>query len=243
MRAHVHDRVNLLYCSAVFLGAALLFTYPGCEFRFLFLLASDYVKLLEGVAHAYPFLPSVGRSGIFVGILEAHLVVGAHLFPEHVLSHGPGRDAYVVDCQHVLKLRGGLVPLGASGVAHHHHEVALIYAVERDAQELAGLEGHVVLRVRSGFVVLSGIYAEHREVAGVAGPHPVVGVSSEFARSCGRRAYEAYVAVDLVDYEILHVVVEEADNLCLAMGVVLLGPGYEVFSGLLVADLSCHVGH
>ena len=27
------------------------------------------------------------------------------------------------------------------------------------------------------------------------------------------------------------------------MGVVLLGPGYEVLCGLLVADLSCHVGH
>ena len=66
-----------------------------------------------------------------------------------------------------------------------------------------GVVGHVVFRVFCRVAVLVGIDAEHREVAGVAGPHPVVGVGAELADRARRSAYEADVTVYLVDNQII----------------------------------------
>ena len=59
------------------------------------------------------------------------------------------------------------------------------------------------------FVVRSGIDPEHREVAGVTRPHPVVGVCSEFAYGGRRCSDKTDVTIDLIHYEQLHIVVVE----------------------------------
>ena len=62
-------------------------------------------------------------------------------------------------------------------------------------------------RVGRRAVVFRSIDAEHREVARVAGPDPVVGVAPELADRRGRRGHEAHVVELLVDEQELLVAV------------------------------------
>ena len=73
---------------------------------------------------------------------------------------------------------------------------------------MRGLEGDVGLAGVGGFAVGSGVHAEHADVTGVAGPHPVVGVAAELADGAGRGAHQAHVAVGLVDEDVELVALE-----------------------------------
>jgi hypothetical protein len=44
-----------------------------------------------------------------------------------------------------------------------------------------GAVGDVIYRIVDRLVVGIGIYAEHREIAGMAWPYPIVGVAAELA--------------------------------------------------------------
>jgi hypothetical protein len=64
---------------------------------------------------------------------------------------------------------------------------------------VSGFEGDVGGVVVGGFAVLAHVDAEDGEVAGMAGPFPVVGVAAVFTDAFGRGADESHVAVALVD--------------------------------------------
>ncbi len=66
---------------------------------------------------------------------------------------------------------------------------------------MQGLVGNVVGRVIGRFAVVTGIHAEDGKVAGVAGPHPVVGVVAEFTDAAGGRTHKAHVGKLFVAYE------------------------------------------
>ena len=161
--------------------AFLLGGSPGVEIGLLLLLAADDIQLLEGELLALPFLPAVGGTGILAGILEVDGRVGHTRFPHHVLTDGAGVDGDALGGDHLLELCGGLEALGASWIAHDHGEVAVLVALERYSESLLGTVGDVVLAVVCRLVVGTGVHSEHREIAGVAGPHPVVGLAAEFA--------------------------------------------------------------
>ncbi len=73
-----------------------------------------------------------------------------------------------------------------------------------DFKESGGTEGTVVRRVVRRFIVLAGINAKNGEIAGVARPHPVVGVSPELSDGGRGCTYEANILVDFEDgHEIL----------------------------------------
>ena len=71
--------------------------------------------------------------------------------------------------------------LGASWAAVHKGEVSFLDASTGYLQELLGGVGDIGLRVVGRHIVGIGIDAEDGEVSGMAGPHPVVGFSAEFA--------------------------------------------------------------
>ena len=87
------------------------------------------------------------------------------------------------------------VAAGRARVAYGHGEVALLVAVERHRRPRCRVVGHVVFAVFGGAVGLRvGIYAEHREVARLPGPHPVVGLSAELAHRLWHGEHQAHVA-------------------------------------------------
>ena len=78
--------------------------------------------------------------------------------------------------------------------------------------------GLVVFAVVGRIVVGIGVDAQHGEVSGVAGPHPVVGVATEFANAFRRIAYEADVGVVAVHKEVELVAVVKALDLWAEVG-------------------------
>ena len=77
----------------------------------------------------------------------------------------------------------------------------------------------------------------------MAGPHPVVGVAAELAGGCRRGAHEADVSVDFGDNQIVDIVVVEADDAHLAVGVLLAGLGDQLAAVLAGRNLVRDVGH
>ena len=214
----------------------------------LLLFAADDVQLLEGEFLTLPLLPAVGGGSVLVGILELHGRIGAHGFPHDVLADGAGIDGDALLGQHLLELGGRLEPLGAARVAQDHRVVAFIDTGEGDLQVALGLVGTVLRAVVGRLVVGTGVHAEHGEVAGVAGPHPVVGLTAELADGCRRSAHEAHVAVGLGDDQVGDVVVVEVHELGVAVLVGLLGlvdqglaldlhQGIHLFGRIVLGDL------
>ncbi len=171
---------NVLDGSAVFFLAGRIGLNPGLEGGLFFLFTADYVEVLEREFLSLPLLPAIGAAGVFVGVLELDRRVCAHGLPHDVLAHCTGVYADAVGLNHVVKLGCGLVALGTAGITHDHGVVPFLDALQGYLKALGGLHGNIFLTVFGGHVVLAGIYAEHGEVAGVAGPHPVVGFSAEF---------------------------------------------------------------
>ena len=202
---------------------------PGLQGRFLLFFPADDVEVLESQLLTLPLLPAIGAAGILVGILELDGRVCAHGFPHEVLAHGAGVDPDAVGGNHLLELGGRLVALGAAGIAHDHGKVVLLHTAGGNLQAAGGLVGDVFGAVLGREVVLAGIDAEHGEVAGMAGPHPVVGFSAEFTHGCRGSAHEANVTVGAVNDKVVDVVVVEAGYLYAAAGIGVLGGLLQVF--------------
>ena len=99
-----------------------------------------------------------------------------------------------------------------AGIAEDEGAVALVDALKADLEVLQGAVGSIVLAEVGGFAVF-GVDAEHGEVAGVAGPHPVVGVAAELADIAWRGAHKTHVGKDLIDiHEILVAIIERLDD-------------------------------
>ena len=94
---------------------------------------------------------------------------------------------------HVADFRGGAVAEGAAGIAGHEDEVARVHALGRNLEDVRRVIRHVVLREVGRLAVLADVRAEVRPVAGVARPHPVVGLAAEVADAERRRVDEADV--------------------------------------------------
>ena len=101
----------------------------------------------------------------------------------------------VLSIAHLADAVAREVAFGRTRVADSHGEVALLVSVHRHLSPVLRLVWHVVLRVLSRSVgVRVGIDAEHRVVAGLARPHPVVGLAAELAHRLRYGEHEAQVA-------------------------------------------------
>ena len=87
---------------------------------------------------------------------------------------------------------------------------------------LDGLVGHIVSRVSCGLVVLVGIDAEHREVARVTRPHPVVGVAAELTDRGRGSTHQTHVREDLNHKCKVLITTEERLHRQLHIGILLL---------------------
>ena len=123
-----------------------------------------------------------------------------------------------------------------AGETENHSKVAVLQFACADGEVVLGFEGDILLCVGSGFAVGGSIDAEHGEVAGVAGPGPVIGVAAKFAHRRGGSADETDILVDDVDKEEELVAVEHGFD-----GSVVVGSLYG-FAGDAFTDVADSFG-
>ena len=166
------------------------------------LLCGHGLHLLKSLDLSLPLFPRVGDPGVLGRVLDAYGLAGGHVFLLDVQPLGTEIDLLGVgDLGDIFDLLGHHIFLGASGAAVHEGEVSRFHTGAGDLERPLRAVGHIVLGIVCRLVVLVGVDPEYREIACVAGPHPVVGVASELADRGRRGADEPHVAVDLVDEE------------------------------------------
>ena len=172
---------------------------PLCQTFFKCLLLADDVEVGNGLVHADGVFPVVAAAGVFAGILDSGGSVCVHPFlPDFLFLSTYLYGGYVAVVYAFADSPRAEVAAGAAGIAHGHAVVAGTVSVNAHFGISLGLQGHVVLAVFGGLAVLVSIDAEHAEVAGLAGPHPVVCVAAELAqRLCGGED-QTHVAVGLI---------------------------------------------
>ena len=228
---------NLPDGGTVLFNAGGILGDPVHEGGFLGAGAVDDVELLEGLLHALEVLAVVAGGGELVGVLQLDGRVGAHGLPHDAFAEDTGGDGHVLLGFHVLELDGGHEALGAAGIAHDHGEVILFHALEADLEVLLRPEGDVLGAVIGRGALLVGVDAEHGEVAGVAGPHPVVRLAAELADSGRRGADQTDVPVLDIGNQVVDVVVVEGDDLLLLVVEILAVLGEDAFLDVLEGDI------
>ena len=131
--------------------------------------------------------------------------------------------------------------VGGAGEAHHHGKVAVVDFTGVDGQVVLRGQGHIVGRVLGRRAVGGGIDAEHREVAGVARPAPVVGVATELAHRRRRCTHQADILVDDVDKQEELVAIEHRFHLGGILGAfhgLFLNLGADLLNGSLAVALA-----
>ena len=202
--------LNQLQRFTVFRLAVGVGVDPIGEAGFERLLLGFYVQALQAFGLADVVLPVVRCLRVFGRVLDADRGVSVHVrlhgfqFEVANVHHG-----WVVETQRLVDAPAAQEAVGAAGVAHDHGEITFGHAVHADAEVALGLVGDVVFAEVSRFVVLVGVDAEHREITGVTGPHPVVRITAVLAHAFWRCSNEADVAVRLVLEHVELVVVVE----------------------------------
>ena len=166
------------------------------------------------------------------GLVEADEVLRVLDPPGHALLVGP-------------ELGQGVVAVGPARIAHDEGEVALLEAVERDLEPDLGLVGDVGRAEIGGRAVGGDVGPEEGEVAGVAGPHPVVRLAAEVAEVLGRGVDEADVADLLEGVEVVGVAAVHRGQGAAEVLAGLLARGDQVLRGLVegvVALARRHLG-
>ena len=136
------------------------------------------------------------------GIHNADGIALTHRFIEDVKLDTAHLIANIVDGTHgALYAIGREIAVGAAWIAKGHGIGAILIALSADMGILARMVRDVVFAVFGRSVVLVGINAEDAEVAGLAGPHPVVGVTTILAQTLWWGIDKAHIIKALIDGE------------------------------------------
>ena len=182
------------------LAGLALVARPGQHRGFLLLLGGHGVGALEAGQLAVVVLVDVLPAAHGAGVLHLDVRIGLAGLGHHLLQRlVVADDGRVLPLLRVAELTGERVARGASGVAGHHHEVALAQRLVGEAQPLLRLVGHIVLGVGGRLAVLAHVGAVEGEVAGVPRPHPVVDLAAVRADAALWGIDQAHVA----DLEVL----------------------------------------
>ena len=136
---------------------------------------------------------------------------------------------WVLHVGHDIHRIGDQELLGAARIAENESKVALIHAFDGDGEIFLRFERNVVGRIGSGIAVLVGIDTPEGEVAGMARPHPVVGVATELADAFGRNAHEAHILKHLIHKQKILIAIIERFDFCRIM---------RAFNGLILNSIN-----
>ena len=187
---------------------------PCGELRFEGPFLVERAQAGQPLAFALPFFPLVRYPRIFSGVGDAGCrilgLLGIHDLEAHRAHFDFGRVAAVDRI--VDRVRNDVLHR-ASRIAVDHREISLFEPCGRNLERTARTVGDVVFGIVRRVVVFVGIDAKHRKVAGMAGPHPVVGIAAEFTDCRGRGGHEPYVAELFInEQEVLVPVIERFDG-------------------------------
>ena len=181
---------------------------PGLEGLFVLLFARHGVQTRQTQRFALPFFPGVRDAGVDRRVHDAHGGIFLLRRIDPIEPFGADTDFHRVAAVHdVIDRVGEDVLLGVAREAVDHREVAFLNTFGGDLEMFFRAVGYVVGRVGRRPVVFIRIDAEHREVARVPGPCPVVGVAAELADRRGRSAYQADIVELFIDEQELLVAV------------------------------------
>ena len=167
---------------------------PCFKSLFLSTLAVYYIEVLKPTIHPNRVLPIVGALGIFASVLDACCLVGFHCFlPDSLLDATHLNTGRVFVIYHIFYPPRSEITVCASGEADSHSIVTFAISIEGNRCIRNRLVGLVVLAVKCRIVASISIHTEDAEVARMACPHPVVGITTELAHRAGRSHYETHV--------------------------------------------------
>ena len=160
---------------------------------------AQHVIVDDCLVHTNGVLPVVTASGKLAGILDAGLVTGIHILAQHFEAYAAHINHCLIHGVHaLLHFALGEVTFCAAGEAHNHGVVTFVQTFDGDGQELRRFQGYIAFTVFSRLSVGIGIDTEHGEVARVARPHPVVGLTAKLTYRGGRSGNHTHVAVYLI---------------------------------------------
>src|SRR5690606_6012080 len=133
-------------------------------------------------------------------------VILCHGIPPDILFGSAYLDAGLVLRFHLLCYpERGEITLCTSRVTDVHGIIALLHASHGDRHDILWPVRYVIDTILGRLVVPVGIDAEHREVARVAGPHPVVGIAAILSHRRWRGNHQPDIAEDIVDHLVIFV--------------------------------------
>ena len=174
----------------------------------------DQSNAVDTFVHADGVLPVVRTLGVLRVVLDAHGLVGPHVTEHDVLLHLTRLvHRGVLTIATLLDAIARQVTAGGARIANGHRERAGHVTLQTDLCPFLRFHRHVVLRILRGTARLRiDIDAEHAEVAGLAWPHPVVGLATELTHRLGQGEYQAHVGVVAIGgQEVLVPLVEGLD--------------------------------
>ena len=134
------------------------------------------------------------------------------MFPDVLLGCAHIDDSLVLRLSTLYDAPRREVAVCASRVAYGHAVIAWLVAFEADGSIARSTQRYIVRTVFGRIAVLVGVDAKHREVAGLARPHPVVGVATKLAESLRSRKDESHVAIHLVVRHVVGIAAVKGSN-------------------------------
>ena len=174
------------------------------------LLLADQSNTVNALVHTQGVLPVVGALSV-LGVVHDTDGLGS----THVTDHDVLLDTTNLGTHGVLGITlqnavAGEVTVGGARIAHRHSEVTILVALHGDGCPALRVVRHVLLAVLGRAVGHRvGIDAEDAEVAGLARPHPVIGLATELTHGLGNGKYQTHILEVAVGGEVVLVTLVE----------------------------------
>ena len=245
------------FVIAQYAGKLRLILRPFGKSGFLFLFVGQHAVLFKLFRLPVIKFPVVGNTGIGRSQLQLYGRIFLHLFKHRFQSYvAQIYQGRVFDACFQLDTVRGFIAVGAAGISEDHGEIIFLYALNGYREEILGLQRHIVRSIRRGLAIFAGIYPENGEIAGVAGPFPVISVAAKLAHAFRGSAHQADVFITLIHKQQVLVAFEHRHHFGFVAGIrncfadnavvgflLLLGPvgAFQSFHGFL--HLFAHVFH
>ncbi len=136
--------------------------------------------------------------------MQLYFRVGQHIFQHDILPDGPYLYPDIVGQLFLaVHLDRRHITGGGSGIAQCHDKISLFYAFQTYGKGMFCLIRPVFGSIIGRFIVRSGINPEHGKIARMAGPHPVVGVGTEFSDGRRRSSHKPDVGIYFINYQVI----------------------------------------
>ena len=113
---------------------------------------------------------------------------------------------------HIHRIRNDKL-LSTTRIAKYQGKIIFLNALGGNGEIFLRSIGHIILGIKCRLVVFIGINAIHGEVASMAGPHPVISITTELTNAFRRSAHKTDIVKSLINKgKILITIIERLDH-------------------------------